>query len=202
MKIKSLLALLLLAFSWSAFAGNYVLIVDGKKYELSLGEESQVVVDGKSLSVLLEQKALLRFESGSFSFEYPRGYTPAKSEVDAGLLQTTVMTPLGSVVLVQEYLSMSPVGLIDLMVREITKEEREYGYEITAEDKVIKLADGKELTGKLVKSKYSGSDIERFIGAYGERDSGVLVMTQVDYAIDEDSSTVIEQIIGSLSLKD
>lgn len=201
MRFKDIFILLLMAYSSQSFSGNYLLAVDGKEYELNLDSESQLVIDGKSLSVILKQKQVLRFNSQSFYFDHPKDFMPLKTELNTNIYQTAVMTPLGTVVMVQEYLDMNPEPLIDLMINEVTKKEREYGYKIIEEQKVIELNSSQKLKGKLIQSTFKGSNIERFVGAYGTRDAGVLVLTQIDYEIDEKPSDFIEQIMSSLTLK-
>ncbi|MDM7859434.1 hypothetical protein QTP81_02300 [Alteromonas sp. ASW11-36] len=201
MKLKSLFGLVFFALSLPALAGNYILKIDGKLYEIGLGEQTEVRIGDKVVSVSLDQKAVLTYSSQYFSFDHPREFVPAKSDLGSGLYQTATMTPLGSVVLVQEYTTMSPVSLLDLMINEITKVERQYGYNITEEPKAITLKDGKVVKGKMVYSKYNDTDIERFIGVYGNRDSGVLIMTQIDFGIDSGSQPFIQGVLDSLVLK-
>jgi len=171
MNFKVVLIFLLVTLSFSAYSENYVLTVDGKKYELGLGEKSELEIGGKNVSVVLNQKSILTYQSDTFSFEHPKQFIPSKSDLGSGLFQTIIMTPLGATVLVQEYTNMNPVGIVDLMINQITKEEREYGYKITEEEAKVRLKDGKYLSGKRVYSKYKGTDMERFIGTYGERNN-------------------------------
>ena len=65
--------LVVLAFSVTAqlaFAGNYVLTIDNKTYDLSLGEAERIKVGGQYFSVKIEQKNILTYKTENFSFQY------------------------------------------------------------------------------------------------------------------------------------
>ena len=199
--LRKLMLALLMTTAAPVLAGNFYITIDGKRHEVALDQSTQIKIGNQTFDVMLEQKAVLKFDSQSFSFEHPKEYTPGKSELDSQIHQTSVMTPLGTVVLVQEYFSLNPEGLIDLMVNEVTKEERQYGYKISEEAHVITLADGKTIKGKRVYSKYPGSNIERFIGAWGKGDAGILVMSQIDYDIDKDADNFLKVVFDSMVIK-
>ncbi len=197
---KMLSVLLLVCMAQVSIAANYVLKIGDDSYEISLDKGIKIQVGGKYLPVKLVQKEVLTYKTDNFSFEHPRQYSPSKSDVGGGIFQTAMMTPLGSVVLVQEYLSLDPSSLVDLMVKEVTKEEREYGYRIKSSNASVTLSDGNVLKGKVVTSKYKGSDIKRFIYTYGAKDSGLLIMTQFDFETEPSAETLIADVIGSLKV--
>ena len=184
----------------ASFAANYILTIGNERHEISLNKTDRIKVGDSYVSVKLEQKDVLTFTTDNFSFEYPRQYSPSKSNLSDGILQTAMMTPLGTVVMIQEYLNMNPSSLIDLMVNEVTKEERQYGYKIESRDKSITLSDGKKLTGKVVTSKYKGSDIKRYFYTYGIKDSGLFIMTQIDYKSEPGAEDLIDKVIDSLKI--
>ena len=200
MKLKILMATLLSLGVQSSIAGNYILNIGNESYELSLGETTKVKVNGQNIPIKLIQKDSLIFKTENFSFEHPRQYNPSKTDLGDGVYQTTMMTPLGSLVLVQEYESIDPAQLIDFMKNELTKEEKEYGYKIESSPTSIKLPDGKVLTGKVVTSKYKGSDIKRNIVAYSAKDSGLLVVTHVDYESEPNADAVVLKVVDSLKV--
>ncbi len=200
MKTKFVIILALVSLSQALFAANYVLKIGEETYEISLDESINVQVGNKTLPVKLELKETLTFKTKNFSFQHPNEYTPSKSDLGSDIYQTAMITPLGSVVMIQEYLSLDPTDLIDLMVSELTKEEQEYGYEIESSESSITLSDGKVLGGKVVTSKYKGTDIKRGIYVYGIKDSGLLVVTQFDYEIDANGETLLMNIMDSLEI--
>ena len=201
MKTQLFVALLLLSMTTGSFAANYILTIGSESYDLSLDEETRIKVGEDYVAVKLEQKNILLYATENFSFEHPSQYSPSKSNLGNGIAQTAMMTPLGSLVLIQEYLNLDPSNLIDLMVSEITKTEREYGYQIETSDHSTTLADGKVLNGKAVTSKYKGSDIKRYFYAYSTKDSGLFIITQVDYEIDPTGDSIIDRAVNSLKIE-
>ncbi|MBU2865124.1 hypothetical protein KO489_14795 [Reinekea forsetii] len=200
MKIKIYVGIILSLIVNMSFAGDYILTIDGESYEVSLNEETKVEVGGRSVLAKFTQKDYLTYTTDSFSFEYPNQYSPSKSDLGEGIFQNVMMTPLGVVVLVQEYTRMDPTALLDLMINEMTKEEREYGYKINATPSSTTLSDGSVLSGKVVTSKYKGSDIKRTFYTYGIKDAGLFIVTQIDYEVGSSDKGVIDTFMSSLSI--
>lgn len=164
-----------------ALAGNYVLTIDGKKYEVEEGKQKTLELsDGKKILVTLEKKAIVSFRAANFSFDHPSYVTPSHTDLADGIHQTMMATPLGTLVLVQEYANMDPARLVDIMLNKLTEEEKQYGYKITNSPASIKLASGKTLTGKKSIATYSGKQTTRNVLCYSIRDAGVMIVTQVD----------------------
>lgn len=200
MNNKIIFAALTLSLSQMAFADNYILTIDGESHEISLDKEVNLKIGKKSVALKLQLKDILIYKTDSFSFEHARQFTPSTTNLGDGVYQTVMMTPLGSVIMIQEYKTMNPKNLIDLMIDEVTKEERDYGYKIESVEKSIKLSDGKTLNGKVVTSKYRGSDIKREFYTYGIKDGGLFIMTQIDYESEPNAESVIEGVINSLKV--
>jgi hypothetical protein len=182
-------------------AGNYTITINDTKHDFSLGEQKQLNIGGRSLSVKLEQKDTVEFVKDNFSFKHSSNYSPSTTKVEEGIIQTAMMTPLGTVVIVQEYLTLNPSSLVDLMANEVTKEERQYGYKINSAPTSITLADGTVLKGKEITSRYPGTDIKRYILTYGSRDSGVLIMTQIDNELASEEAQVIQTFFDTLDIE-
>ena len=199
MKIR-ILASLCLLFANISFAGNYVLTIDNESYDLSLDKEIRILVGDRSVLAKLKQKENFTYTTDNFSFEYPKQYSPSKSDLGDGIFQTVMMTPLGTVVMIQEYTNLDPSGLMGIMINEITKKEREYGYKINSKPISTTLTDGTVLSGKVVTSKYKGSDIKRLFYAYGIKDAGLFIMTQIDYEIASGDKVVIDRFMKSLNI--
>lgn len=183
-----------------SFAGNYILTVDGESHELSLDNKIEIEVGNKTVSAVLRQKDHLLYKTESFSFEHQKEYSPSHTDLGDGVLQTAMMTPLGTVIMIQEYSTIDPSGMMDLMINEITKEEREYGYKIDSKPITTTLSNGKVLNGKVVTSKYLESDIERYFYTYGVKDSGLFIITNIDYEIASGDQDVIDRFMESLTI--
>jgi hypothetical protein len=161
-------------------AGNYVLTVEGEKHEVDVGEQTIIKLsDGKTIQVTLEKKAVASFSVENFSFDHPGDVAPSRTDLGNGVHQTMMTTPLGTLAIVQEYTNMNPSDLVDVMLNELTKEEKEYGYAITNSSEKMKLANGKMLSGKKSIATYRGEQIIRHVLCYSLRDAGIIVITQM-----------------------
>ena len=66
---------------------------------------------------------MITFKSENFSFEHPIRLSPSRTDLGGGVFQTMMASPLGTMVMIQEYTAINPSGLIDMMLNELTKEE-------------------------------------------------------------------------------
>jgi hypothetical protein len=181
--MKQALAILLLIIvpAASALAGNYVLEIDGKPIELDLNRETAAALpDGKKATFRLTQKEIILFSAGMFSFEHKSVMSPSRKMIQPGLHQTMISSPTGTLIMVQEYSTLNPSSLIDLMIRELTKEEIQYGYKYSEAPVRRELADGTTVTGKKAVTEYQGNEWTREVLAYGKRDNGVLIVTAIE----------------------
>ncbi len=198
--IKNTVCVVFLLLAHAVVADNYTITIDGQSYDIALNKSVEVKVGDELVTVQLEQKDVLKYSVKNFSFDHAKEYLPSKTDLGDGLYQTVLMTPLGSAVMIQEYITLAPSGMMDLMINEITKEERDYGY--TIESKAISktLSDGVSLSGFEVTSKYKDSDIKRMFLTFDVKDSGLFIMTQIDYGIAANDDAFIKVFYDSLKI--
>lgn len=188
-------------FASVALGGNYILTIDGKSYDIDLGARATVtLLDGRKVQVELKKKDVAVFKTANFSFSHPGHVTPARTDLGDGVSQTMVATPTGTLVMVQEYSGMNPSGLVDLMLTELTKEEAQYGYDITKTPVTKKLADGRTATGKRAVSKYRTNEYERYVVCCGVRDAGIVIITQVEKAAPREDVAMIDLFWKTMSV--
>ena len=180
MKIQILIASIIFTLTGVLYASDYIISIDGRPAEIDLNKELKFkTASGKELAIILKQKEYLNYKSDLFSMAHKNTLKPNKSDLGDGVFQTLMSTPLGTVIIVQEYMSMNPEPMIDLLLKEITKEEVEYGYKYK-ERKVEKLIGGKKFRGKQAITSYSGTEWTRSIMVYGGKDKGVLTITMIE----------------------
>ncbi len=198
---RMLLLTILSLLSGYAMAGNYLLSIDGKQFEISLGEETALSLpDGKQLQVTLEKKAVVNFQTDSFSFDHPSAFTPSRTNLGDGIHQTMMSSPVGTLVMVQEYGDIDPSTLVDLMVYELTKKEKNYGYEITTTPSTKELTDGTVLTGKTTTTSYRGEKRTLHVLYHAIKDAGILFITGIDEDATPEDQAMMETFWKSLTL--
>jgi len=179
MKASILIASIVYSLAGVLHAGGYVISIDGRSAEIGLNEELKFTTSaGKEFTIILKQKEYLDYKSRFFSMRHKNTMKPSKSDLGNGIFQTVIFTSLGTVIIVQEYMNMNPEPLIDLTLKELTKEEVEYGYKYN-EKKIEKIVDGKKIRGKQALTTYPRSEWKRSVLAYGGKDKGVLIATMI-----------------------
>jgi hypothetical protein len=201
---KAIVAILAVAsLSSVALGGNYILTVDGKRYEIDLDASVRVPLeDGRSVTVELARKKVATFKTGAFSFDHPSDFAPARTDLGDGVHQTMMTTPSGTVVMIQEYDGMNPAGLVDFMLTELLKEEVQYGYKITKSEARKKLADGRTVSGKRAVSIYKADEWDRYVLCHGVRDAGIMIITMIEKASPREDQAMLDLFWKTMSVLD
>lgn len=181
-------------------AEDYVITINGISKEIGLDKETTLILpDGTSLNLTLHQKEYLLFTGDFFSFEHKNEYKPNRNDLGDGVFQTMIATPLGTGILVQEYMQMNPTHLVDFMLNELTKEEVDYGYKYS-EEKVSKKVGDVTFTGKQAVTTYPGEEWTRSVLAYGWKDKGILIITFIEKDNYENEKELIEHLWESFEI--
>jgi hypothetical protein len=160
---------------------NYEITINGKTYDVSLGREYQAQLDsGKTVTFKIDKKAIMIYRDDFISFRHKNDLTISAKNIGSGIRQTMTNTAVGTLILFQEYSSMNPSSLVNLMLQELTKEQVSYGYKIQKNATSKTLKDGTTLKGKKAVLTYGNEEEHWTILAYGKRDRGLLVITKID----------------------
>jgi len=159
---------------------DYQIEINGNRFAIGLDQEKTLVLPGgQNLSIILSLNEYISFEGSFFSFSHKNQFKPNRTDLGDGIFQTVITTPLGSAVLIQEYTNIDPTSLVGLMLKEITKEEVEYGYKYEERD-VSRMVGNIEITGKEATTTYKDQRWTRAVYTYGKKDSGVLIVTSIE----------------------
>lgn len=179
---------------------GYTLTIDGTTYPIGLDRHKNIVLpDGSRVTLLLSQDAFTTYSTDAFSFSHESHYKPARTELADGLVQTIVVTPLGSGVVIQEYANIDPADLIDVMLNEVTKEEVGYGYEYE-ESEVSREVGDRLVRGRQAITTYDDEKWYRAVYAYGTGDSGLLIMTMIQEAFREQDAPLLDEFWRTLRI--
>lgn len=199
--VAAMAVAILIATSGAAIAGNYVLTIDGKPYEIDLGAPATVALqDGRRVQIALEKKDVAIFKTANFAFGHPSFVTPSRRDLGDGVFQTIMTTPSGSLIMVQEYAGIDPSGIVDFVLNALLKEEVQYGYDIKRSDASRKLADGTTISGRRALSRYKNDQYERNVLCHSARDSGITVITQVEKSAPREDLAMVELFWKTLTI--
>lgn len=182
--------------------GNYQLIINNSDtIRLNLDENKTFKFNKKDLSIKLIQPELLSYEDEMVSFDYTKDISLTSSIIEKGVMQTIAMNSVGNGFMLQKYSTLNPTSLNDIMLQEITKESINYGYEMKEEPFNLILKSGQTLKGVKAVLEYNGDVQEFIVATYGQKDSGILVLTMINNMdfVERDQKT-IDQFFNSLRI--
>lgn len=185
--------------SWSQ--EDYTLKINNEEYPVSLDTNYRIQVEGKSFTVHLSQNDTLIFKNELFSFKYLKDYRISKLVIEEGIEQFMIMSADGSGIAIQIYSTLDPSMLNEMMLSEVTKESRNYGYQMKREDyrKTIKSGQILDVSRAVLNYKEDTSIYE--IATYGFKDEGVLIMTIISNEnLSDQGQEIIELMWSSLCI--
>jgi hypothetical protein len=192
----------LITFAGAAVAGGYVLELDGRRVELDLDQPAEAVLaDGKRVKLRLERKAEQIYRENGLSFAHPATIQPSATDINDQVRQVMLVSANGNGVILQRYSGLDPTALIDLMVKEMTDEEVAAGYQRKITPDSRKLADGRVVRGKLVRTESSDEAWDRYILAVGDKRGGFLVVTMMESDREAADVAMLDRFWASLVLE-
>ena len=187
--------LLIFAMSASVAQDNYVLEVDGKSYDITLDKEQQIQLRNKPVSVTLKLKEQQLYQDGMVAFNYPKSYNVSSTSIDGGIQQLMLMDAEGSGVIIQEYSTMNPSLINELMLSEVTKESLSYGYKLKREDYKRTLKSGQEVQVNKAVLTYNDEVNIYEIASLGKKDSGVMILSM---SMDDNAASSGKKLINMI----
>ncbi|MEO8001155.1 MAG: hypothetical protein ABI644_04720 [Arenimonas sp.] len=198
---KYLFGLLAFCITQAAFAGNYILMVDGKSYEIDLGEQKAVQTTKGSINVSLEKKASATFAIDGIAFDHPSTMSPTVSILSDEVKQVLLAQANGDLFLIQLYKGMDGSSLIPLLEKEMTKEEVGNGYTKNGKDVEIKLDNGETLSGRFIQTDKNSDTYDRYIVGCPIASGGLVAVIQTsDLEAAGQDKAVMMKVMKSLKV--
>lgn len=180
-------------------AGEYVLILDGITNRVALGESRTLDLDGKTVEARLEKAAGTRFSRPMFSLSLKDSVAVNSSEIGEGVHQTLLATPRGALILVQEYESTNPESMVDIMLEEITKGDRDADFDVKTSD-AEKSVGGLVMKGRSATSTQTHEEWVREVYGLASGERGVLIVTAIEMKNNAKEAELLADFWANLSL--
>jgi hypothetical protein len=160
---------------------GYTVTIGGVAVPIDPDETVNVrLEDGRSVPVTLRRNPLTRFSSPVLSFSYPSTLSASTKMVGGDTRQTIIVTAGGSMILLQEYASSSPLSPVEMLTA-LTEENVKLGDKLETAPAERTLKSGLKLTGV---RGVIGRDADLYeILSYAGKGKGVLVAVKT---FDED----------------
>lgn len=196
------LAFSLFACSLMFGQSDYTIKINGKVHDLTLEKEYQITVDGKPVKFKVHAKDTITYNDILFSFKHSKDYKVSKSIIDTGIDQQMIMTAEGTGVAIQQYTSLNPTMLNEIMLTEITKESLSYGYTFERMDYERKLVSGQEVTVNKAVLKYKDDTNIFEVASIGNKDEGIIIITmKMDDNLSSEGQKIIDLMWDTLVYK-
>ena len=181
---------------------NYEISINGETYDISLGRDYQIKSNsGEKLHFRVNKKALMTYKNGYISFQHKSDLAISSTDLGNGIRQIMTNTAVGTLVLIQEYSTMNPTAMVNLMLQELTKEQINYGYKMQKETHSKALKNGTKLRGLKATLKYNEEEEYWTVTAYGKKDKGLLVITKIDKGYLSTEKNIIDLMWETLQIE-
>lgn len=189
-----------LFLSSSIHAGNFIISIDGYSSEIELNQPLKYMSsDGKELKIILKKKDNSNYKSQLFSMTHKSALSTTSTDIGDNTLQTFLNSPVGTAIIIQEYLDTNPEKLVELLLHKITKKDVDQGYKYS-EKGVTKTIDGRKISGKQAITSHPNREWKRSVYAYGGDSKGIIIVTMIERGEYENGEYIISDFWNSLKL--
>ena len=181
---------------------NYVLSVEGKDYEIGLdGSVIAKTKEGQDITIGLKRKKFSTFTKDVVSFEHRSDLSVATTDIERDIHQYLTASALGTLIIIQQYDTLNPSSLTELMLKQLSTDDLATGYTMDKSDFSRTLADGTVMKGLRANLKHKNDDVYLQVLATDSGDGGVIAMTRINHDMGVAEEPIIERFWATLKLK-
>ncbi len=181
---------------------NYVLSVEGKDYEIGLdGSVVAKTKEGTDITIGLKRKEFSTFTKDVVSFEHRSDLSVATTDIERDIHQYLTASALGTLIIIQQYDTLNPASLTELMLKQLSADDLATGYTMNKSDFSRTLADGTVMKGLRANLKHKNDDVDLQVLATDSGDGGIIAMTRINHDMGAAEEPIIERFWSTLKLK-
>lgn len=181
---------------------NYVLNVEGKDYEIGLdGSVVAKTKEGTDITIGLKRKEFSTFTKDVVSFEHRSDLSVATTDIERDIHQYLTASALGTLIIIQQYDTLNPASLTELMLKQLSADDLATGYTMDKSDFSRTLADGTVMKGLRANLKHKNDDVDLQVLATDSGDGGIIAMTRINHDMGAAEEPIIERFWSTLKLK-
>ena len=181
---------------------NYVLSVEGTDYEIGLdGSVVAKTKEGQDITIGLKRKEFSTFTKDVVSFEHRSDLSVAATDIERDIHQYLTASALGTLIIIQQYDTLNPSSLTELMLKQLSADDLATGYTIDKSDFSRTLADGTVMKGLRASLKHKNDDVDLQVLATDSGDGGIIAMTRINHDMGAAEAPIIERFWATLKLK-
>jgi hypothetical protein len=201
--MKLLQFTLLILINLNLYSQNdYKIQINDTIFDISLDTNYKLTLNGEELQLKLFSKDTLFYDSKLYGFNYPNEFKISPLAIEEGVEQIMLMTAEGTGLIIQEFSSINPTMLNELMISEISKESLNYGFKMKREDYSRTLKSGQKLEVDKAILTYKDEMNIYEVSSIGNKDEGIIIITLImDEEISDQGREIIEMMWNSLVYK-
>jgi hypothetical protein len=182
-------------------AQDYRIQIADTAFDISLGKKYEIPVSGKKISCTVTRHDTLVYDDSLFSFKYSKDYKVSRHAIQDDIVQFTILTAEGNGFILQKYTSLDPTSLNSVMMSEMTKESKSYGYKSEKKDYTRKLVSGQSTTVNKEVLTYKDNTYVYEVASFGKKDEGILIVTMILSESSDEGTRLIDLLWNSLVIK-
>jgi|SRR5690606_3061329 len=175
-----ILCALLFGFAPAFSQEDYTLHLKDTSIKVSLNKNYEMKINGQSVSFYLSGNDTLTYEDEFMSFKYTHEFKVSNSIIEDGFEQVMIVSADGMGVIIQKHSYLNPSKLNEVMIDEVTKESRNYGFVMSREDYKRKLNSGRQIEINKAVLKYKEQVSIYELTSFGKKDEGAVILTMVN----------------------
>ena len=190
---------------------SFMTLIAQEQYHLILGNDTlnittdQIYIhkmaSGEEVMLRLIKQQVQTFKGTMINFDYPSDYTISKTDLGEGVQQIALLTADGNGYFIQEYATIDPSSLVNMMMTELTKESIDYGYKYSEETFEQRFHNNKLLIGRRRTLENQGVQETYTVSTYGENGRGILITTLTNNSGNkEETDKLINLLYRSLKM--
>jgi hypothetical protein len=181
---------------------NFSLEVDGQEIGISPGDTiTASTKGGGSVTIKLTRREFNSFRTDRVGFEHLSKLAVASTDISKDIRQHLMTTGRGTLVIVQEYATLDPGPLAQLMLSSMVRDDIAAGAKLTNEPAKRKLADGTEMAGLKAKITGKSDSATLEVMTLGKDDQGIIVVTRIDAENVGNDQVVLDRFWRSLRFR-
>ena len=181
---------------------GYTITVDGVSAQANPGETVEITLkDGRTVRASIKANPFVRWSDSMLAFDHPSKLSVATHKLSGSIVQRMMASAIGTVIIIQEYSTLDPSSLKQLMMDELTKTDVKAGAEFAQSNVTKKLVSGAELSGLKGRLKFRKETKTIEVFSYAADGQGILLMTMISDDHRDTDQSIVDMFWDTLTLK-
>jgi hypothetical protein len=181
---------------------DFTIVIDGKELGINAGDTvNGTTKSGTPVQIKLKRNEFSTYSEPGFSFRHRSDLSISTTDIADDIRQILMTSALGSLTIIQTYKNFDPHSMAQVMLDQLTVDDRKVGAKIDSRPTTRKLSGGTEMTGlaaSVTLNQRSVVNYEIVTATIG--DGGVLAIARMDDDFKKSDQAIIDLFWSSLKI--